>query len=81
MEDVGRRTLQIPQATVHSSDVAEAWLAWHSIPAKSISKTVHIAMPKTTGIWLTEIHDVVAADGAVIHDNVPSPEGHRVPLC
>ena len=25
-------TLQMPQATVHSSLVAEAWLAWHSIP-------------------------------------------------
>jgi hypothetical protein len=26
------RTLQIPQATVHSSLVAEAWFAWHSMP-------------------------------------------------
>jgi hypothetical protein len=25
-------TLQIPQATVHSSLVADAWLAWHSMP-------------------------------------------------
>lgn len=25
-------TLQIPQATVHSSLVAEAWLAWHEMP-------------------------------------------------
>lgn len=24
-------TLQIPQATVHSSDVAEAWFAWQSM--------------------------------------------------
>lgn len=29
------RTLQTPQATVHSSDVAEAWLAWHSIPEET----------------------------------------------
>ena len=27
-------TLQTPHATVHSSLVAEAWLAWHSIPDK-----------------------------------------------
>jgi len=26
-----RLTLQIPQATVHSSLVADAWLAWHSM--------------------------------------------------
>lgn len=26
-------TLQTPQATVHSSEVAEVWFAWHSIPA------------------------------------------------
>ena len=25
-------TLQTPHATVHSSLVAEAWFAWHSIP-------------------------------------------------
>lgn len=27
-----------------------------------------------------EIHDVIAADGAVVDDNVPRPEGHGVPL-
>jgi hypothetical protein len=27
----GIRTLQIPQATVHSSEVADAWLAWQSM--------------------------------------------------
>ena len=27
-----------------------------------------------------ELHDVVPADGAVVNDNVPSPECHRVPL-
>ncbi len=27
----GFPTLQIPQATVHSSLVAEAWFAWHSM--------------------------------------------------
>ena len=26
-------TLQTPHATVHSSEVADAWLAWHSMPA------------------------------------------------
>jgi hypothetical protein len=29
---VSMLTLQIPQATVHSSLVAEAWLAWHEMP-------------------------------------------------
>lgn len=28
----------------------------------------------------TKIHDVVAADGTVVDDNVPSPEGYSVPL-
>lgn len=27
-------TLQIPQATVHSSLVADAWFAWHSMPVR-----------------------------------------------
>ena len=29
---------------------------------------------------LTEVHDVVPADGAVVHDDVPRPERHGVPL-
>lgn len=28
-------TLQTPHATVHSSEVADAWLAWHSMPVKT----------------------------------------------
>ena len=27
-----------------------------------------------------QVHDVVAADGAVVHHNVPSPQGDGVPL-
>ena len=27
-----------------------------------------------------EVHDVVAADGAVVHHDVPGPKCHRVPL-
>jgi len=39
--------LQIPHATVHSSLVAEAWLAWHSIH-KSIMWFLQIAQLSTT---------------------------------
>jgi hypothetical protein len=28
----------------------------------------------------TEIHDVVTADGAVVDDDIPSPQSHSVPL-
>ena len=27
-----------------------------------------------------QVHDVVPADGAVVHHNVPRPQGHGVPL-
>ena len=27
-----------------------------------------------------QVHDVVPADGAVVNHNVPSPQGHGVPL-
>ena len=27
-----------------------------------------------------QVHDVVPADGAVVHHNVPGPQRHRVPL-
>ena len=33
-------TLHTPQATVHSSLVAEAWLAWHSIPGNDTKKSL-----------------------------------------
>ena len=29
---------------------------------------------------LTQVHNVVSTDSAVIHDNIPSPEGNSVPL-
>lgn len=40
-------TLQTPQATVHSSLVADAWLAWHSIH-KSMMWLRQIAQLSTT---------------------------------
>lgn len=32
-----QHTLQMPHATVHSSLVADAWLAWHSMPRAWVS--------------------------------------------
>jgi hypothetical protein len=32
------------------------------------------------GDKLTKIHDMVSADGTVVHDNVPRPQGDSVPL-
>lgn len=29
---------------------------------------------------LTEIHDVVPADGTIVYDNIPSPQRNRIPL-
>jgi hypothetical protein len=29
---------------------------------------------------LTEIHNVVTADGTIVHDDVPSPKGYCIPL-
>jgi len=31
-------------------------------------------------VVLTEVHDVVPADGAIVDDNVPGPERHGIPL-
>ena len=33
------------------------------------------------GVEHTEIHDVVPADGAVVNNDVPCPEGYCIPLC
>lgn len=34
-------TLQTPHATVHSSEVADAWFAWHSMPVKTKIKHIY----------------------------------------
>lgn len=46
------RTLQTPQATVHSSDVAEAWLAWHSIPEETHTSVLMYQHPPTKKLLL-----------------------------
>lgn len=37
-------TLQTPHATVHSSEVADAWLAWHSMPVEIKMEQIHTAV-------------------------------------
>jgi hypothetical protein len=79
----GKQMGIVPQATVHSSLVALAWFAWHSMPASHANaKSDGTARSdrqaenqnrriegKPSGV-LTEVHDVVAADGAVVHHDV-----------
>lgn len=47
-------TLHTPQATVHSSLVAEAWLAWHSIPETHKPKPQQTALYRHYYIGLQE---------------------------
>lgn len=67
-------TLQIPQATVHSSVVDEPWFAWHSMPFEVSWGRGGLRDART------QVHDVVSANGTVIDDNVPGPKGNSVPL-
>lgn len=46
-------TLHTPQATVHSSDVAEAWLAWHSIPVNTQHGAASNRKQELNEIWTT----------------------------
>lgn len=48
--------LQMPQATVHSSDVADAWLAWHSMQ-RSMMWFRQIAQLSTT---MSHAHNATA---------------------
>ena len=49
----------MPQATVHSSLVAEAWLAWHSMQRSMMwfLKKEHGVVPES--VTKVEVHDVV----------------------
>jgi hypothetical protein len=46
-------TLHTPQATVHSSLVAEAWLAWHSIPNQIL--VLEVIAFHNAGKWLIHV--------------------------
>lgn len=75
------RTLQMPQATVHSSLVADAWLAWHSIPAMmTFGQYARSLAPEPREVARTEIHNMVAADRAIVDDDVPCPQSDGIPL-
>lgn len=81
--ELGIRTLQIPQATVHSSLVDEPWLAWHSMPVVVIMLVLMLLHRRRWFLQCcrrTQVHDVVSANGAVINDDIPSPEGNGIPL-
>lgn len=75
-------TLQIPQAALHSSLVADTWFAWQSIPCYApnhgISVSIHRSRCKISK--RTEIHYMIATYSAVIDNNIPSPQGYCVPL-
>ena len=71
-------TLQMPHATVHSSLVADAWLAWHSMPSTSGESDQQMSSQVRQP---TEIHDMVSTDGAVVHNDIPGPQSNGIPLC
>ena len=49
--------LHTPHATVHSSLVADAWFAWHSMPAGQHTVTVYMySTVSCTCIWPTHCH-------------------------
>lgn len=75
--DAGLLTLQIPQATVHSSVVDDPWFAWHSMP---VLRAVSLDMWEGELIEPTQVHDVVPANSTVVDDDIPSPQGNSIPL-
>jgi len=70
----------LPQATVHSSLVALAWLAWHSIPNNKPKHKNEISINiqhhrykfqnQSIVLRLTKIHDVVSADRTVVNNDI-----------
>lgn len=62
---------------MHSSVVDEPWFAWHSMPTRGRS----VGERSDQKAWEhTKIHDMVAADGTVIDDDIPCPQSDRIPL-
>ena len=80
----------MPQATVHSSLVAEAWLAWHSMQRsmmwfliislnlRLLKLFTRLKVPDTfTGL---RVLTKLPADGTVVDHNIPSPQCNSIPL-
>lgn len=63
-------TLHTPQATVHSSLVAEAWLAWHSMH-KSMMWFLQIAQLSTTISICEEIRSLTEVGNKYFIDDLP----------
>jgi len=63
----------MPQAALHSSEVAETWFAWQSMPVKFDFNILIVYFVGEGSGTLTEIHDMVPTDGAVVNDDVPCP--------
>ena len=80
----GGPTLHMPQHTVHSSLDTVTLLAWHSMPAALLAHRIVGAGgrgPRATArARRTGVHQMVAADGAVVDDNVPRPQRDGGPL-
>lgn len=55
-------TLQTPHATVHSSEVADAWFAWHSMPVRIRTRWLdlrsnHLSIYSSPTCTMTPWHD------------------------
>ena len=64
---------------MHSSLVADAWFAWHSMPEEK-KKEIFSKVKRKRNQRLTEVHDVITTDGTVVDDDIPCPQGNSVPL-
>jgi hypothetical protein len=63
--------------------IQEKTLIFPTIVKQSITSIVRTEMYSTVVEIvkeLTQVHDVVAADGTIIHNNIPSPQSDSIPL-
>jgi len=87
VHDLPAVLLQLPFTVIQRADVSRLQ------PARNAMEVEGVVADSPCGVTLltcgrhlvslaidAEIHDVVPADGAVVHDDIPSPESDSVPL-
>ena len=80
-------TIEVPFSVVKRADRSSLKPTWYAVEMESVVAhtpsliTLFLRICHLIGLAIdTGLHDMISADGTIIHVDVPSPQGHSIPL-